>query len=314
MLVAGGVLAAAGAVAGGYGLVQAGALPGKYQLASALGECGAPPPVPTGPRPIARVAEFWSAYRKQTVRMVTLMPPAAERANRISLAVALHGTGGDAVGMAQEVGPAMTAAGIGSLAVVTVDGGNTYWHKRADGDDPVGMILHEVLPRAAAAGLPIGRIGLVGQSMGGYGALLLAARLSASAAASTDEPTAGPSAGGLASATNAGQPTAAVVAALSPAIFATYANARSANVGAFDGPADFAANQLQTRLTALRRVPAWIGVGSNDPFEAQVAALRGKLARLTGHELPGGILPGCHDAAFFERTMPVALRYLAGQL
>ena len=52
----------------------------------------------------------------------------------------------------------------------TVDGGDTYWHSRADGDDPIGMIIYEVLPRLASAGMRTGRIGITGQSMGGYGA------------------------------------------------------------------------------------------------------------------------------------------------
>jgi len=41
----------AAAAAGGYGLVETGILPGKYQLAQALGECGAAPPPPRGPLP-----------------------------------------------------------------------------------------------------------------------------------------------------------------------------------------------------------------------------------------------------------------------
>ncbi len=68
------------------------------------------------------------------------------------------------------------------------------------------MIIHEVPPRAAAAGLRTRRIGIVGNSMGGYGALLLAERLGA-----------GPA-----------RPAAAGVAAASPAIFASYADARAA--------------------------------------------------------------------------------------
>ena len=107
---------------------------------------------------------------------------------------------------------------------MTVDGGDTYWHRRADGDDPVGMIIHEVLPRLATAGLRTGRIGISGDSMGGYGALLLAEGLAerlAGAAASVTSAPPGSAAGK--------QPQPAAVAALSPAIFATYADAQAAN-------------------------------------------------------------------------------------
>ena len=55
-----------------------------------------------------------------------------------------------------------TRSGSANFAVVCVDGGDTYWHRRANGDDPAGMIMHEVLPRAAAAGLRTGRVGVTG--------------------------------------------------------------------------------------------------------------------------------------------------------
>lgn len=61
-IVSGAGLAAAMAAAGGYELVQDGALPGKYRLAEALGQCGAPPP-PRGPEPVRETVTFWSAYR-----------------------------------------------------------------------------------------------------------------------------------------------------------------------------------------------------------------------------------------------------------
>src|SRR5215472_8293980 len=84
---------AAAAAAGGYGLVEAGILPGKYQLAQVLGECGAAPPPPRGPLPAREDAVFWSAYRKRLVRMVTLIPAAAQTRETRSLGVviALHG-------------------------------------------------------------------------------------------------------------------------------------------------------------------------------------------------------------------------------
>jgi len=31
----------------------------------------------------------------------------------------------------------MTSAAVRGFAVITVDGGNTCWHRRADGDDPL---------------------------------------------------------------------------------------------------------------------------------------------------------------------------------
>jgi S-formylglutathione hydrolase FrmB len=186
----------------------------------------------------------------------------------------------------------MTAAKIGKFAVICVDGGGTYWHKRADGDDPIGMILHEVLPRAAAAGLATRRIGIAGESMGGYGALLLAERLSGSGVV----------------------PGVAAVAAMSPAIFATYAEAHAANTRAFDSQADFASNDVFARISALTDVPTWVACGLDDPFQPEAARFSSQLAALTRHPVPGGMIGGCHDDAFWERNFPAALSFIAAHL
>ena len=208
------------AAASAYGLVEHGLLPGRYRLAEALGQCGAMPAPPAGPEPVREDVTFQSAYRGRAVRMVTLIPAAAAKATAagrpaLGVVVALHGLGGDALAAADLSGPAMDRAGVTRFAVVAADGGDTYWHKRADGDDPLGMIVHEVLPRVAARGFATRRIGIIGYSMGGYGALLLAERLGA-------RPASGPA--------------AAAVAAASPAIFASYPDAVAADSGAFASP------------------------------------------------------------------------------
>jgi S-formylglutathione hydrolase FrmB len=156
------------------------------------------------------------------------------------------------------------------------------------------MIVHEVLPRAAAAGLETRRIALLGESMGGYGALLLAGRLAAAG--------------------RRGMPAVAAVAALSPAMFASYADAIAANRGSFDSPADFRRNDVLTGAAALRDVATWIACGSDDPFEAEAEDLRARLAALTGRPVPGGILAGCHDDAFWQRNMPAALGFAGAHL
>jgi S-formylglutathione hydrolase FrmB len=293
----------------GYELVQDGTLPGKYELAELDGACGSPPPPPSGPPPSRHTVSFYSAYRHRQVQMVTLVPADASPAG-LGLVLALHGAGSDAVGMAGQMAPAMTAAGGRGLAVVCADGGDTYWHKRADGDDPIGMIQHEVLPRAMAYGLEAGRIGLTGESMGGYGALLLAERFTLTetyrhqTAVNRPVQTASP---GLI-------PAVAAVAALSPAIFASYADARAASQSSFDSPADFDRNSVRAGLGALRRVPAWIACGADDPFSAETNVLRARLAALTRRAVPGGIVPGCHDDAFWARNMPAALRFIGASL
>jgi S-formylglutathione hydrolase FrmB len=304
-------LAAIALGATGYELVQDGALPGKYTLARLDGACGSAPPPPGGRRPTRHVVTFGSAYRHAAVHMVTLVPADASAGSDLGVVLALHGAGNTAAGLAGQVATAMTAAKIATFAVICVDGGNTYWHKRAGGDDPVGMILHEVIPRAAAAGLATRRIGIAGESMGGYGALLLAERIAA-AAGTTPPPVT--SAAARRPAPASAIPAVAAVAAMSPAIFATYADARSADKGAFDSQTDFASNDAFAGISALQHVPTWVACGADDPFRPEAALFRARLAALTRHQVPGGIAAGCHDDAFWLRNLPAALRFIGGHL
>ena len=63
-----------------------------------------------------------------------------------------------------------------AFAVVSVDGGGSYWHKRASGEDSGAMVLTELLPMLDGQALDTSRVAFLGWSMGGYGALLLGAR------------------------------------------------------------------------------------------------------------------------------------------
>jgi acetyl esterase/lipase len=314
-----GVVLAGGAL--GYELIQNGTLPGKYELARLDGACGSAPSAPSGPAPSRRVVSFFSTHRRCQVQVITLVP-AGVSPHGLGLVLALHGSGSNAAGMAGQMAPAMTDAGVRGAAVVCVDGGDTNWHTRADGDDPIGMILHEVLPRAAAAGLATDRIGVTGESMGGYGALLLAEQLGGrgveQSSAFVTLPSRSAEADAIGSARKAALamagPAVAAVAALSPAIFASYADARAANESSFDSPADFARNSVLAGVRTLRRVPAWIACGDDDPFSAETQEMCDRLAAATGRGVPGGILSGCHDDAFWERNMPAALHFIARNL
>jgi enterochelin esterase-like enzyme len=285
-MLAGGIgVAALAAVGGaGYGLVQAGVLPGRYQLDSVLGACGDDPGVPDVASGPVTTERFYSRYRKRTVRMIVMRPPRIT--GPVPVVLALHGTGGDAASAVSLGYPAYlaaaVAAGVPPFCVVAADGGaSTYWHPRADGDNPQGMLINEVLPRLERQGYPVGRIGVTGQSMGGYGALLLAVRLGAARVTA--------------------------VAVASPAVFGSYPDAIAANPGSFDSPADFAANDIQSpaALAVLRRLPVRIDCGDDDPFAAQDAALRRELG-----DPAGGISSGCHDQAFWRRQLPAELGYL----
>jgi S-formylglutathione hydrolase FrmB len=297
VLAGGAGLAAVACVAGGYELVRDGTLPGRYTLARMTGACGTVLPRPAGPPPARHEVSFYSAYRRRQVRMVTLIPAGAASPHGLGVMIGLHGAGGTAASMAANIAPSMTRARVTAFAIVCVDGGETYWHEHADGDDPVGMIVHEVLPRAAAAGMRTARVGVGGESMGGFGALLIAERLASASTTTSPSP-----------------PAAAFAAALSPAVFATYDDAHAANAAAFDSPANFARNNVFSGLPALWHVPAYVACGTDDPFAPETTRVRARLAALTRRPVPGGIMPGCHDSAFWGRHWPAALELMGPHL
>jgi len=133
------------------------------------------------------------------------------------------------------------------MAMVTVDGGGGYWNPHP-GDDPMAMVIGELIPRCQRLGLGRAprRVAVMGISMGGYGALLLAERYPAVFAA---------------------------VAAVSPAVWTSYPQARQANPGAFASAAAFAADDVITHAAALGRRPVRIASGHDDPFYPGVQAL-----------------------------------------
>jgi S-formylglutathione hydrolase FrmB len=195
--------------------------------------------------------------------------------------IALHGKGQDAAGVMAggvEQGLAQAvAAGIPPFAVVAVDGGGSYWHKRASGEDSGAMVLDELLPMLAGQGLDTSRVGFLGWSMGGYGALLLGARL--------------------------GPARTAAICAVSPALWTSSGGTAP---GAFDGADDFAANSVWG-LPALGSIPIRIDCGDGDPF---YSATKQFIAQLPTPP-SGGFSPGGHDGAFWSSQLPAEIAWLA---
>ena len=284
-LLAGGL--ATGLAAGGatYALIEASLLPGKYQLARILGACGTDPALPSVTPGRVLMSRFHSAYRRREVEMAIMLPPGLHRTLPVTLV--LHGLTSSARDAVTLGYPWFLAAGqLRPMALVAVDGGSTtYWHPRANGDNPLGMLVNEVVPLLAQRGFSVSRVGVAGWSMGGYGALLLASTL--------------------------GQRHCFAAAVLSPAIFGSYAGAHAANPDAFDSAADFAANDVLTspRLPALRRIPVRIDCGTDDPFGPRAAVLRTALGNP-----PGSVSSGCHDAGFWRRHIPAQLEFISAHL
>ncbi|MGV1088921.1 MAG: alpha/beta hydrolase [Mycobacterium sp.] len=195
--------------------------------------------------------------------------------------IALHGKGSDAAtvmagGVEQGLAQAV-AAGLPPFAVVAVDGGGGYWHRRASGEDSGAMVLDELLPVLSQKGLDTSRVGFLGWSMGGYGALLLGARL--------------------------GPARTAAICAVSPAL---WLSSGATAPGAFDGAADYAANSVWG-LPALGSIPIRIDCGEGDPF---FAATKQFIAQLP-HPPAGGFSPGGHDAGFWSSQLPAEIAWMA---
>ena len=155
--------------------------------------------------------------------------------------------GGVEHGLAQAV-----AAGIPPVAVVAVDGGGSYWHKRASGEDSGAMVLDELIPMLGEQGLDTSRVAFLGWSMGGYGALLLGARLGAARTAA--------------------------ISAVSPAL---WTSSGAAAPGAFDSAEDYAANSVWG-LPALDSIPIRIDCGDSDPFYSATQQFIAQLAEPAG--------------------------------
>jgi pimeloyl-ACP methyl ester carboxylesterase len=194
--------------------------------------------------------------------------------------IALHGKGSSAADVMAggvEQGLAQAAQlGLPPVAVVAVDGGGSYWHKRASGEDAGAMVLDELIPMLGEHEIDTSRVGFLGWSMGGYAAMLLGARL--------------------------GAPRTAAICAVSPAL---WTSAGAAAPGAFDGADDYAANSVWG-LQALNAIPLRIDCGYDDPF---YSATKQFIAQLPNPPA-GGFSEGGHDGAFWSSQIPAELTWM----
>jgi enterochelin esterase-like enzyme len=279
------------AAAGGAELVSRGVLPGRALLDEVDGACSVPePPLTFAPPGPSIDGTFYSVARRRTVGYTIAYPPGHRRGDELPLVVMLHGFGGSHADALAGMSPAQALAlkpggrPLPPMALVTVDGGDGYWNPHP-GDDPMAMVTGELIPRCRRLGLGRRprRIALMGISMGGYGALLLAEKY--------------PDLFGA-------------VAAISPAVWTSYPQARQANPGAYASAAAFAAGDVVTHAAALGRRPVRVAAGYRDPFYPGVQALARALP-------PGAVVavgPGCHDGSFFAAQEPPSLAFLASRL
>ncbi len=238
------------------------------------------PTAPAQTAPTMVTGSFASAARGGvTTDWAIARPPGQTTALRPM--IALHGLGGSASsvmagGVEQGLAQAVDA-GLPPFAVVSVDGGGSYWHKRASGEDCGAMVLNELIPLLETQHLDTSRVAFLGWSMGGYGALLLGGRL--------------------------GPVRTAAICAVSPAL---WLSPGAAAPGAFDGADDWSANSV-FGLPALTSIPIRVDCGDSDPF---YSATKRFIAQLPNPPA-GGFSPGGHNGGFWSSQLPAELTWMA---
>jgi dienelactone hydrolase len=281
-----GVTSVLGAAAVGVGGIEAGLLPGRDRLHSWVG-AGRPDGVPDLATGAMVSGSFVSAKRGGArVGWSIAYPPGHDHA-RLPVLIVLHGRGGNhdqAFGGSLHLHRFLaeaTKGGTPPYAIAAPDGGDhEYWHPRA-GTDPAGMVVDEFLPRLADRGLDTRRIGLLGWSMGGYGALYLATVLR--------------------------ERRVAVTVAESPAI---WHHGYQSVEGSFDDAADFDAHAVLGRQARLRGIPLRIDCGADDGFAPTVRDLRAEIVPTPA----GGIAPGGHNSDYWRSQAPAQLTFVGNHL
>jgi len=231
-----------------------------------------------GPTPPAvQSTPFQSGARGRTVNVVVIRPEGTP-VRDLPVCLALHGRGADATMFANlGVPAALTAAvtaGTPAYAVVSVDGGDRYWTAADPADDPRAMLSDELPGWLAELGLrPEPRV-LMGISMGAFGAL-----------------------------GHARTHHSAATAAISPALFTSWNEARLRSV--FASKAQWEEAEPLRHTQDLNSTALGVWCGTDDPFAPAARQLVEK-ARPERAELTDG----AHDEAYWTAVLPDVLRWL----
>jgi S-formylglutathione hydrolase FrmB len=279
----GGAIVGAGLVGAGVGIEQ-GVLPGRPFVQAHLGlngDDGVIPDVEPGP---VEEGTFVSAARGGMETGWSLIQPPGDPGHPLPLVVALHWLGADhATLTGRKLGldrylAAYVADGGTPLAIAAPDGGHGYWHPH-EGEDAGAMVTNELLPILQQRGYDTTRIGLLGWSMGGYGALRLAGIRGADA-------------------------TTAVVAC-SPALWSDADAASSTGFVDADEYDQYSVFDSQADLTGI---PTRIDIGTGDPFYRDVQDYVADFP--TDSDVTSSFEPGGHTPGYWRRMLPAQLEFL----
>ncbi len=175
-------------------------------------------------------------------------------------------------------------AGNPPFALAAVDVGRNYFHLRTDGADGAAMMIDEFLPmldQSPELDLRIDRIGLYGWSMGGYGALRIAAIL--------------------------GPERVASIAVSSPAM---WADPTMFPPRAFDSFADYQANSLFGQQHVFAKIPLMISIGTSDQFYTYTRQWAADLHPPAAF----ATTPGGHTTKFWRSVMADQVEFLGREL
>ncbi len=282
-LLGGAATAAAGLVGAGVGIEQ-GALPGRPWLQARLdlnGEDGVVPEVEPGP---VVEGSFTSEARGGVDTGWSLIRP-PRHDELLPLVVAMHGLGADHRSITSPAFAvdrylaAYVASGGTPFAIAAADGGTTYWHPRPNGEDASAMVVDELLPMLEEHDVDTDRFGLIGWSMGGYGALRL---------------------GGL-----LGPDRVAAVVAISPAL---WSDPENASPSGFENADEYRRESIFDRQEDLDGIPVRIDIGTGDPFYRDVQDYVAGFPR--GASVVSTFEPGGHTAGYWRRMLPAQLEFL----
>lgn len=222
-----------------------------------------------------------SVSRGTEVELVVIRPEDAPA--NLPVCLALHGRGAGAhmfvdLGVPHLLNSLVDHHRVPPFAVVAVDGGDSYWVSPGGADDPQAMLADEVPGWLDERGLASNPFAVLGISMGAYGALNYAAN-----------------------------PNNPAVAVISPALFLNWTEAEERD--AFPDEKHWQDTDPLRHLSDVSGKPLGVWCGDADPFLPAAEKLIDE-AKPTVHKIE----PGGHDAEYWRKVLPAALKFAGGTI